>query len=680
MDGEEFSSSIRQILPIFCIDASGQGWPWNCLGREVNVMAFRRLSKTTNELQINFFGSTNLSKKCELVATIVARKTASILGAILALTLPAPAILAGPVFSSLAESIEQEWESHSVLRSTRLMSKSMGRGAPLQLGQNSPAEALRGYLRGQGLHPLLSVVAPQASPKVLGLAGPSALNVTDYSLRAGKYDVCKSSIRMIETLAGDAFVLGLAPNVDDVFVMTDEAWASPISAINLATESMQQAGVNVSGVSVTKLTKCVFPVQGELVPAWKIILRAETSPYVLYVGPTGVIEGDILAFDAVDASVRAYDSNPTSGSLKDYTIKVNGDGYLTNSYFTTADASVTPIGRSNSAANTFNGAPGTTFFPEQSSFVHVNQQRDFVEAHGYVWPTGADWPKPLTVKTHVVFSGGKVNNAQYIPFDGKSGPFIQIGDGDGTTLTNLPVDSDVVSHEFGHHVVFGSVTTTSGESLVLHEGLADSLTFLRMNDSCLGESICPAASGLCQVAGKCLRTGDNAIKYGEKSFTDLKSSPHLQGQLVSGFFWDLHKGGKIPAVELNKLLINAITFLPASAGIKDLIVAVLDADFVLYTKAYQAVILAAAEARGMSVTALGIDVASIDGQKTTETGAVPAASTSTSKKKSFLGMCSIGFQPGSTASSVWIVIGLLLPVAVQIIRGWHPVAVTVRKK
>ena len=662
-------------------------------------MAFRRLQKKLNGPRSNFSMPMVLLKNVTSSSTIVASSHSRVLAAIhssaltsipisilvsvfasiFASIMPAQRVLAGPMFSSLPEYIEQEWESHSVLRSTRLMMESIRSGAPFQLGQNSPADALRGYLRSQGLHPLISLVG-QSSPTGVGLVNNSILKVTNYTLRAGKYEVCKSSIRLVETPAGDAFVLGVAPNVDDVFAMTDDAWSSPISAIDLATESMLQAGVNVQGIVATKLMKCIFPVQGELQPTWKIVLRAGTSPYVLYVGPTGVIEGDIMSFDSVDGTIRAYDSNPTSGTLKDYTIKLNGDGYLTNSYFTTADMSATPIGRSNSATNTFTGAPGTTFFPEQSSFTHVNQQRDFVETYGYVWPSTADWPKPLTVKTHVVFSGGKVNNAQYTPFDGTSGPFIQIGDGDGVTLKNLPVDSDVVSHEFGHHVVFGSITTTAGESLVLHEGLADTLTFLRTNDACLGESICPAASGLCQVSGKCLRTAENTIKYGEKSFSDLKSSPHLQGQVVSGFFWDLHKGGKIPDAELNKLLISAITFLPSTAGIKDLIVGVLDADFALYAKAYQPVILAAADARGMSLTTLGIDVASINGIKSTETSAPSAPATSSTKKKSFLGMCSIGSQSSSIASSVWIVIALLLPVAVQILRSRRLVVVKVPKK
>jgi Thermolysin metallopeptidase, catalytic domain len=581
------------------------------------------------------------------------------ISAIMGASLPA---VAGSAFSSLPEMLDKEWQSHSVLRSTRLIGESLAGGNRLNLDGHTPHDAVRIFLRDQGLHPLLNLV-PLPSDREsssLGLVNRSPLSVHEYSLQAGHFEVCKSSIKMIETSSGAAFVLGVAPNVDGVYPMTADAWSSKEAAVGLAADALQQSGVDVRSVRVTSLSKCVFPIQGELRPAWKIILRAATAPYLLYVGVDGVIEGDVLAFDTT-GTVRAYDSNPSTGKLTDFTITLSGDGYLTNDYFTTADAGTTAVGREKSTSNQFTNAPSTSFFPEQSSFAHVNRHRDFAEANGYTWVG----PKPLTVKNHVVFSGGKVNNAQYTPYDGTSGPFIQIGDGDGTTLQNLPLDSDVVSHEFGHHVIFSSITTTTGESLILHEGLADTITFMQSGDSCLGESICPAASTLCQVAAKCLRTGSNTLKYNDAAYTKLKSAAHLAGQLVSGFFWDLRKGGSIPVADLNKLVIGTIPFLPKDADIKALIIAVLDADFSLFTSKYQSIILAAASARGMGIDTLGISLSGIDGKSDTSTAAAASSST---KSKSFLGLCSIGSVETTTASSLWIAMGLLLPVAVQLIR------------
>ena len=76
-------------------------------------------------------------------------------------------------------------------------------------------------------------------------------------------------------------------------------------------------------------------------------------------------------------------------------------------------------------------------------------------------------------------------------------PSIKIDDGDGLVLQNLITDGDVVSHELGHHIIFKTLTSTIGESLVLQEGLADAFAFFRTSNACLGESICPKNSSAC---------------------------------------------------------------------------------------------------------------------------------------------------------------------------------------
>ena len=119
--------------------------------------------------------------------------------------------------------------------------------------------------------------------------------------------------------------------------------------------------------------------------------------------------------------------------------------------------------------------------------------------------------------------------------------------------------------------------------------------------------------------------------------------------------------------------------MPAAAQIKDLVIAVLNAEYVLFAKTYQPVILAAAEARGMSVASLGIDLSTIDGKKDS-VAATAAAPAKSSSKKSILGLCSIGSESGSTVSSLWIAMGLLLPVIVQILRRPRPVLVKARKR
>jgi hypothetical protein len=405
-------------------------------------------------------------------------------------------------------------------------------------------------------------------------------------------------------------------------------------------------------------SRCVYPVANELKPAWRLVLRSGITPYLMFVGSEGIYEGDVLAFDAT-ATVRAYDPNPSTGTLKDYSIPVNGDGYMTNEYFTTADGGSSGVGRLQSASNTFTNNPSSSFFAEQSVFAHVYEHFIFTTQSGYTWKG----PKPLTVKTHVTFSGGNVNNAQYTPFDGTSGPFIYVADGDGQTLKNLAFDGDVVSHEFGHHVVFSSITTTSGESLVLHEGLSDAITFMRTGDSCLGESICPVGSSICQVASKCLRSGATTMKYKDSTYQSLSGSAHKQSQVVSGLFWDLRQGGAIPASDVNKLLMTAITLLPNNADIKALITAMLDADAAAFGKKYQSAITAAASARGMGVDTLGIDLNAIDGVLNESSN----SSTKSSSKTGFLGLCSIGSDSSSSGSFGLVVLVLLIPLMVMMV-------------
>src|SRR5690606_2594621 len=149
-----------------------------------------------------------------------------------------------------------------------------------------------------------------------------------------------------------------------------------------------------------------------------------------------------------------------------------------------------------------------------------------------------------------------------------------VGDGDGEKLQNLPKDSDVVSHELGHHVIFQSLTSTKGESLVMHEGLADYFAFARTDDPCLGESICPAGSPVgCELESQCLRTADNTYVLN----VDTKSEEHFKSQFISGMLWDL-RDNAVPAQDLDEMVIQATGMLLSNSGYHDLILTLMLAD------------------------------------------------------------------------------------------------------
>jgi hypothetical protein len=586
---------------------------------------------------------------------------------VLAALLASSTAHAGGFFKTLPDVLDREWGSFEVKAATKLDVDQ------LSLSPSDRFELLRKHLNHRGLHPLLNIVAKPLGHELKPYGEVSAelgLSVKEFVVRVGAYDVCKAGFRTVDASRGVSHVVGLVPRVEAVYPFHDDSWPDVNSSIEQASAAVHGLNGGSSNLTVTSVSRCLYPVSGELTPVWKIIVTSGKWPFVTYVGDSGLIEGDAMAFDAA-AQVRAYhsnsrDSDPNKKALINFTVEVSGDGTLTNEYFVTAFG--------NSA--TRNQAPfdadqsSPDHFNEQSTFAHVNRQFQFVSQNGYVW----NGPKPIKVFTS--YPSNRDSNAQYIPFNGSTGPLIIIGPGKTGELTNLATDSDVVSHEFGHHVVYGSVTEvpSGSESLVIHEGLADALTFYASGDYCLGESICPYpddAKKFCQVLGQCLRTANISNKYRDSAY--LASGPHARGQVVSAMFADLKKSGKIPAENLHKLLIATITYLPKEATIKSLIVAVLDADFTLYNQQYSAILKDAAVARGMGIEDLGIDLADVDGKP-------PSDGTPKSKKDSgFMGLCSIGAVGAqSTASVLGLFVLFALPIIWQIVR--KPVPAVVRKR
>ena len=136
--------------------------------------------------------------------------------------------------------------------------------------------------------------------------------------------------------------------------------------------------------------------------------------------------------------------------------------------------------------NNFFYAAGTSEFDETSMFTNPNRIHDWFQSIGYT--TFGDEKNELTVHG---FLDNTANTAVYLPQATTAGqPSIVVGDGDNKLLQNLLTDSDVVGHQFGHHIIYATITRTSGESLVLHEGIADFFTFARTGNACLGQSIC----------------------------------------------------------------------------------------------------------------------------------------------------------------------------------------------
>jgi hypothetical protein len=290
--------------------------------------------------------------------------------------------------------------------------------------------------------------------------------------------------------------------------------------------------------------------------------------------------GEILAVITLGGAqgspglARIYDRSPLD-SLIDQPLLLTGDGTLTSEHF---ESDGSNVARAFAGDLQFIYEVGDARFPEVSTFTNATRVLAWFASFGFDMAE-----EKITIQANATI-GGSVNNAVYMPSVG-AGATIAIGSGDGAVLQNLALDRDVVFHEFSHHVIFQKLQATSGESLVLHEGLADSLTMLHNDDPCLGPSICPALSSVCAVQGQCLRTADNNL-----TMSTAPGTAHLDSQVLSGYIWDLHQSGTFSGTELVTLTLAAIDQLSSQSSFVEFVNAMLSEDQSLFGGAHGGII------------------------------------------------------------------------------------------
>jgi hypothetical protein len=456
------------------------------------------------------------------------------------------------------------------------------------------AEAARRAVAAELASPWLKVVS-RPMRRGAGLAG--AGDGVELSFSANGIPVCDLGVRAFALVTGGTYVAGNVPTLD--------AQAAPTAAdfpdANLAREKALEAVAALSGAQALRVdaaTPCLRATSDQLVPVYDVRVVADGLPYRALADAYEALTVRPLFF-SVDGKARAFDQNRNEVEPKDVTLTdLKDGGTLTSTYLKTNlpggyTAAVEPT-------ETFNYPPTDPKFEEVQAYYHAQVHLAFFKALGFEWYG----PSPLELKIHQR-PNNRPNNALFVPGNEATGtlPSITIDDGDGIDLQNLVTDGDVVSHEFGHHVIFRTLKLTDGESLVLHEGLADFFTFSRTGDACLGESICPKGSGACILEAQCLRTGDNKLTYGDAAWTAWlgaqKKLGHLHGQLVSGMLWELRKTGTIPAADLTTTVFKALGYLLQDSGLRDFVLALLLADREFMGGKNQAAILAQAQARGL---------------------------------------------------------------------------------
>lgn len=461
------------------------------------------------------------------------------------------------------------------------------------------------FVRGLGLNPRVQM--KNSASRSFNLYDNQKIESEEFTFEVDGYPICDFQVKSHRTLDGKAALLGKLPKFDEQASFDASSWADFESVRHIIGESIVMSGKGTE-YSVEESSQCLLLQDEKLRPVWRVDVMIGGLRYQIVADGDEVYRYDPKHFDAT-GSAKIYASNPKDGSFTEFPLRSMRDdslaGYLVNDYFETC----VPAANGSAVCPSIGGSPaysiarrtGLDFnfdpvsqaneFTQASIFTNVNRALEWLETQGY----GNFGSTPIRLLAHAEISGD-VNNALYQP---GSPPSILVGDGDGNVLQNLGFDADVVSHELGHHVVYHTVTTIAGESLVIHEALADFFTFARTGNACLGESICPNTSlgaRVCAVPNTCLRTAENTLTYNSPN---LSTQAHLRGQFISGMLWDLYKTDGIPLADVTSLVLKSIDLLVANSGYEHLLFAMMLTDHANFDGKYCTTIRDRAIARGL---------------------------------------------------------------------------------
>lgn len=468
------------------------------------------------------------------------------------------------------------------------------------LVQSLPREDdLMASLRNEIHHPLIGIKRI-GNTKGFGLT--TGTSSVDFQFHVAGVPICLTYARAHSLVDGQTLMLGTVPKITSSTILPSsrtEDWPDLDLSFRNATTSFDTA----SDMKLKASRRCFFAKHEQLLPAYEFTLSIDGMPWSVWADAYEIFKRNQNFFD-LDGTAMVHPQNILSGRPGPVKLQnLTGDGTLTSDYFKTIMPKALPSAIEPSHAFRYDPKLDVRY-DEVAAFYYAQRHHDYVQRLGFQWYG----PKPLLIKLHVR-PAGRANNALFTPAATENDyPSIQIDGGDGIDLQNLTNDADVISHEFGHHVIYQTLRTTEGESLVLHEGLADFFAFAHSGDGCLGESICPANSRSCVVAGQCLRTANRQLYNFDLIYEDnlwnawagsSNRLGHLHGQIISGLLWDLRQGESFDVFELARLAMRAVSFLKFDSGFRDFILALFFADQEIFNGKYFKDIYEAASRRGL---------------------------------------------------------------------------------
>lgn len=471
------------------------------------------------------------------------------------------------------------------------------------------------------------------------------------------FKVCGTEVKSV-AVGGANFLVGAVPAAEPRRSFSASDFIGPAATVTAITEHFDGRKVVMDSMA-----PCLYPLAaGEYRPAQYVWFVVDgRQHYRGYHDGESFMELHPVNFD-VDGTAKIYAKNPKDGTIQVFDLLgLTVSGRLTNTYFETR---MDPDGGNpNNASRVFvannqfhfDGDTSSSAFMETSIFTNANRILSYFASIGYT----SFGSKAILLNLHPRVKA----NAQYLP-SSTGNPVISIGDGEPGILENLTIDKDVVNHEFGHHVIFGSLkdisTNIDGtrQVLVMHEALADYFAFAFSGDSCLGESICPFGSRVCAVANQCLRTASNTMTMTSGS---SRTEEHVRGQFLSGFLWDIRNESGVDKGTFDKTVLKAVQLLRSDSGYQDMLLNLYTADREINGGGNCARIKAGAEKRELA-RYLSYDCSSGNYEKLSVSGGEQASSSRSSTRSSgIFSFCGTIKGQSATQVSLLYLLGGLLP-------------------
>lgn len=413
-----------------------------------------------------------------------------------------------------------------------------------------------------------------------------------YHFRLNGVKVCDLEVALHSLPANRIYYVGKLPTGNPHLLRLN--WPSPHTVQDLIMASLPEA-------KIIAQSRCILSTAAGLLPVYDVHIIDGHLPYKLRITADTILQKDRLFANAQEGVFEVYQENHIRSKKRTrVTVATSGSGYLANDRFATVSRDDS-IARAYSEDNEFIYPEDDERMAEVNSFVHANKMMDWFIKMGFK-PTESDKviievnPSEQDLAYEHIDIG---NNAYYMPKQASTSndnyARIFLSKGDGVILQNICNDSDVVSHELGHHIIYSYLENFNRDGGVLHEALADYFVYAKTNNSCLAESICPDNSAACYIKGKCLRSASTDLTY---RAVQASKSPHKKGMVLSAALWDLRSHPDTSRTKVDQIIYGAMDFFLSDTDQRGFIESMLVADYKLFRGKHCKKIMSSMRRRG----------------------------------------------------------------------------------